>query len=199
MTFYGTIEKVEVNGSAVVLRCVREFYHADGLLPDDVWLWTVSDAAPATNAQALVGCSICGFEVEDRGLKVWLDEGDESAVVEGSPITKVEEARSRADLERVIGDLSHRIQRDEREYLALTKKIREIAATIYQKVDRLERRAAFEAQRRSESPKEFSREIEDLLDIVRRLEEPNQITGPNAGGPRQLPIPTPPAARVGQF
>jgi hypothetical protein len=28
---------------------------------------------------------------------------------------------------------------------------------------------------------------------------PNQITGPSAGGPRQFPIPTPLAARVGQF
>lgn len=28
---------------------------------------------------------------------------------------------------------------------------------------------------------------------------PNQITGRNACGPRQFPIPTPPAARVGQF
>jgi len=28
---------------------------------------------------------------------------------------------------------------------------------------------------------------------------PNQITGPNAGGPRQFPIRTPLAARVGQF
>ena len=27
----------------------------------------------------------------------------------------------------------------------------------------------------------------------------NKITGPNAGGPRQFPIPTPLAARVGQF
>ena len=28
---------------------------------------------------------------------------------------------------------------------------------------------------------------------------PNKITAPNAGGPRQFPIPTPQAARVGQF
>ena len=28
---------------------------------------------------------------------------------------------------------------------------------------------------------------------------PNQITGPNAGGPRQFPTPAPQAARVGQF
>ena len=28
---------------------------------------------------------------------------------------------------------------------------------------------------------------------------PNQITGPNAGGPRQFPTRTPLAARVGQF
>jgi len=28
---------------------------------------------------------------------------------------------------------------------------------------------------------------------------PNKITGPNVGGPRQLPIPMPLAARVGQF
>lgn len=28
---------------------------------------------------------------------------------------------------------------------------------------------------------------------------PNQISGPNAGGPRELPIPTPLTARVGQF
>lgn len=28
---------------------------------------------------------------------------------------------------------------------------------------------------------------------------PNKVTGPNAGGPRQLPIPTPLAARAGQF
>jgi len=27
----------------------------------------------------------------------------------------------------------------------------------------------------------------------------NKVTGPNAGGPRQFPIPTPLAARVGQF
>jgi hypothetical protein len=29
--------------------------------------------------------------------------------------------------------------------------------------------------------------------------EPNQITGPNAGGPRRFSIPTLLAARVGQF
>jgi hypothetical protein len=29
--------------------------------------------------------------------------------------------------------------------------------------------------------------------------QPNQITGPKAGGPRQFPIRTPLAARVGQF
>jgi hypothetical protein len=29
--------------------------------------------------------------------------------------------------------------------------------------------------------------------------KPNKITGPNAGGPRQFPNPTPLAARVGQF
>ena len=28
---------------------------------------------------------------------------------------------------------------------------------------------------------------------------PNQITGPNAGGPREFPIRTPLTARVGQF
>jgi hypothetical protein len=28
---------------------------------------------------------------------------------------------------------------------------------------------------------------------------PNQVTGPNAGGPRQFTIQTPLAARVGQF
>jgi hypothetical protein len=39
---------------------------------------------------------------------------------------------------------------------------------------------------------------------VRRIERdaralPNQLTGPHAGGPRQLPMRTPLAARVGQF
>jgi hypothetical protein len=33
----------------------------------------------------------------------------------------------------------------------------------------------------------------------KRMTKSNQITGPNAGGPRQLPIPTSLAARVGQF
>ncbi len=32
-----------------------------------------------------------------------------------------------------------------------------------------------------------------------RLRTPNKIAGPNAGGPRQLPIRTPRAARVGRF
>jgi hypothetical protein len=31
------------------------------------------------------------------------------------------------------------------------------------------------------------------------MKEPNQITGPNARGPRQFPTRTPLAARVGQF
>lgn len=31
------------------------------------------------------------------------------------------------------------------------------------------------------------------------MDPANQITGPNAGGPRSFPIPTPLAARVGQF
>ena len=36
-------------------------------------------------------------------------------------------------------------------------------------------------------------------EFFRREERPNKITGPNAGGLRQFPIPTPLAARVGQF
>ena len=34
---------------------------------------------------------------------------------------------------------------------------------------------------------------------VKMIKPPNKITGPNAGGPRQFPIRTPLAARVGQF
>jgi len=37
------------------------------------------------------------------------------------------------------------------------------------------------------------------MELVVMNRKPNQITGPNAGGPRQVPIPTPLAARVGQF
>ena len=35
--------------------------------------------------------------------------------------------------------------------------------------------------------------------VADTMKEPNKITGPNAGGPRQFPIRTPLAARVGQF
>lgn len=187
MTFYGTVERVEVTGKMVMVRCVREYRHADGLMADDVWLWTIADAVDIASAQALLGRSVCGFEAEQRGLKVWLDEGDESVAVNGSSVAKAEEARSSADLEHVVCALSRRIQEDEREYLALTKKIREIATSIYQKIDRLERRAAFEAERRRESPKEFAREIEDLLGIIRRLEEPNQPSEPTAASGRGSP------------
>ena len=37
------------------------------------------------------------------------------------------------------------------------------------------------------------------MELVVMNEKPNKITGPNAGGPRQLPIRTPLADRVGQF
>ena len=35
--------------------------------------------------------------------------------------------------------------------------------------------------------------------VITHATRSNQITGPNAGGPRQFPIRTPLAARVGQF
>jgi hypothetical protein len=174
MTFYGTIERVEVRDAVVILRCVRAFYHTDGLMADDVWLWTVSGATPTSSVQSLLGRSICGFEVDQSGLKIWLDEGDESATIAGSAVVKLEEPRSAGDLEGVIKELSLRIQQHEHDHHTLTRKIRDVATSIYQNIDRLERRSAFEAQRGSESLNRFSREIEDLKAIVRRLEERDQ-------------------------
>jgi hypothetical protein len=173
LTFYGTIEKVEVTGSTVALRCVRVFYHADGLLGDDVWIWSICDAAQVAEARLLLGRSVPGFESGEKSLRVWLDEGDESVTITGSRIDKTEGPRSPAEMEQVIGELSKRILRDESEHLALTKSIREVATSIYQQIDRLERRAEFEKQRRPESSNAFTREIEDLGAILKRLEEGN--------------------------
>ena len=39
--FYGTIQKVEGFADRLVIRCVREFFHGDGLLGDDVWIWEI--------------------------------------------------------------------------------------------------------------------------------------------------------------
>lgn len=176
MTFYGTIERVEVRDAIITLRCVRAFYHTDGLMTDDVWLWTVSGATPTSTAQSLLGRSICGFEVDQSGLKIWLDEGDESASIAGSAVVKLEEPRSASDLVGVIKELSLRIQQHEHDHHTLTRKIQDVATYIYQNIDRLERRAAFENQRGAESLNKFSREIEDLRSIVRRLEERDQAS-----------------------
>lgn len=174
LAFYGTIEKVEVTGATVALRCVREFNHGDGLLADDVWLWSISDAVQVAEAQLLLGRSVPGFESGEKSLRVWLDEGDESVTITGSRIDKTESPRSPGDMERVIGELSKRILRDESEHLALTKSIREVATSIYQQIDRLERRAEFEKQRRPESSDAFTREIDDLGAILKRLEDTNR-------------------------
>jgi hypothetical protein len=174
LTFYGEIEEVEVTGSTVALRCVRGFNHSDGLLADDVWLWSVTDAVQIADARSLVGRSVPGFEVGEQSLRVWLDEGDESLTITGSRVEKTEGPRNGSDMVRVIKDLSKRIQRDESEHLALTKSIREVATSIYQQIDRLERRAEFEKQRRPETLNAFTREIEDLGAILKRLEDTNR-------------------------
>ena len=171
LSFYGAIEKVDVTGSVVSLRCVREFYHADGLMGDDVWTWFISDLEEPTQATLLVNRHVCGFEVTEGSVRVWLDEGDDSVSLSGSRVWKKEEARGPADLERVIALLSKRVLHQETEYLVLSRKMNAISVSVRQRIDRLQRRAEFEKQRRNQASSDFAREIEDLNGILRRIED----------------------------
>lgn len=186
VTFYGTIQKIDALEGRLVVRCVREFFHGDGLMVDDVWIWEIEspERAKATLLQTMVGRSVSGFEIneskEDPTLRIWLDEGDESLSVAGKRIGKKEEARDECDLVDVISQLSKRIFRDEAEYLSLSRKLSSIATSVEQKIDRIRRRAEFQQQRGSEVSDAFSREIEDLQAILSRLKEPNQAPEPTA-------------------
>jgi hypothetical protein len=181
--FYGTIKKVEASGDRLVIRCVRDFFHGDGLMLDDVWIWEIERPDKKSEMlQSMVGRAIIHFEVSGSGdrqsLRIALDEGHEEISLTGKRVGKKEEPRSGADLEDVVTQLCQRIFRDEAHYLALNQKLMSVGTFVEQKIDRLQRRAEFELQRGSEKTEGFGREIEDLQGILKKLKEPNQSLQP---------------------
>jgi hypothetical protein len=183
---YGTIQKIEASGDRLVIRCVRDFFHGDGLMLDDVWIWEIErhEDEKSEMLQSIVGRPIVHFEVSGSGdrqsLCIALDEGHETISLTGKRVGKKEEPRSGADLENVVTQLSQRIFQDEAHYLALSQKLTSVATFVEQKIDRLQRRAEFELQRGSEKKEGFGREIEDLQGILKKLQEPNQAPEPTA-------------------
>lgn len=179
--FYGTIQKVEAFTDRLVIRCVRDFFHGDGLMNNDVWIWEIERPEQEKSAmlRSMIGRPIAYFQVteskEGQSLLVSLDESSEAISVSGKCVRKKEESRDVRDLEDVVVQLSRRVQRDESDYLALSRKLTAIATFVEQKIDRAQRRAGFEQQRGSGKAEGFSREIEDLQTILRKLKEPDQL------------------------
>ena len=182
--FYGIIQKVEGSNDRLIIRCVRDFFHGDGLMSDDVWLWEIEHPEEEKSAllRSMIGRDVVGFEVNEsegrQSLSIWLDEGDETISISGKRIGKREEQRDKSDLEEVVAHLSLRVSRDEAEYLALNRKLAAVATFAEQMIDRIKRRAEFEQQRESGKAEGFSREIEDIQSILKKLREPDQPTSP---------------------
>lgn len=175
--FYGTLQKVEVTADLLSIRCVREFFHSDGLMADDVWTWLIKnpEAGKGERLQLLEGKTVDSFEIREgvsgQVLRMSVDEETEPFSVAGTAVEKSEEPRDTCDLKDVIAQLCKQIERGEAGYLALNRKISGVTTFVEQKIDRIQRRAEFEQQRVSGKSDGLSREIEDLQTILRKLKE----------------------------
>ncbi len=182
--FYGTIQTVEAEGEHLAIRCVREFFHADGLMHDDVWIWEIErpEKEKVALLRSMTGRAVDYFEVADvesgQSLRISVDDERDAVVISGKCVRRREEPRNKHDIENVVAQMSQRIARDESDYLALSQRLTAIATFVEQKIDRIQRRAAFAQQRDSQKAGSFGREIEDLQGILRKLKEPNKPVDP---------------------
>jgi hypothetical protein len=173
--FYGTIRQVDGEVDLVAIKCVRSYFFPDGLLSDDVWVWTVSrpEASAIERVRAAVGRAVDYFDViesDSRSLFIIsLDDDGGEISVPCAGVVRKEEARSRADLEEVVIQLSQRLTQGEAEYLDLCRRLSSVATFVEQKIDRIQRRAAFLQERDVRRAEGLSRESEDLKTILRRI------------------------------
>jgi hypothetical protein len=92
--FYGTIHKVEAIANRLIIRCVREFFHGDGLMADDVWIWEIEKPEEGKSAmlRSMIGRAVVYFEAsesrEGQSLLISLDEGHETISVTGKCVGK---------------------------------------------------------------------------------------------------------------
>ena len=103
---------------------------------------------------------------------IYSDELTEPVSVRAKRIWKTEESRNFLDLEKLVGELSLRIRRDDADYIAQSRKISECAAFVEQLIDRMRKRADFEAARDSTKLSAVEREIHDLEAVLLRLRAP---------------------------
>jgi hypothetical protein len=176
--FYGVIEKVESDGLGLTVRCVREYYWGDGLMADDIWILRIEEpqADAVVILRNIVGLPLVDLEIDSdtaaHRLKIYSDEVAEPVAVAAKRISKTEEPRSPLDLEKLVDHLSKRVLRDEAEYVSQSKKIGDCATFVEQLLDRMRKRAEFEAAREGGSPNSAKREIDDLLAILTKLRAP---------------------------
>lgn len=184
--FYGIIQKVESDGDRLIVRCVRSFFHPDGLMGDDVWTWEIErpEEDKIAVVKAMVGREVQYFEVgkteQGQWLRISVDDDGEAISISGKHVGKKEGPRDERDLKEVVAQLSRRISCDEADHLALSRKLAAVATFVDQKIDRVQKRAAFEKQRESGKTEGFNREIEDLQGILRKLKEPSEAPEPSA-------------------
>lgn len=177
--FYGTIRNVDALADKLVIRCVREYFHGDGLMKDDVWIWEIEhpEQVKATVLRSIIGRSINYFEVNNsdggQSLLISLDEGNEIISVIGKLVRKMEESRNGHELVDVVVQLSQQFRRDEADYAALSRKLSDVAVFVEQTIGRIQQRAEFEKERGSAKGEAFNREIEDLQTLLRKLKAPN--------------------------
>jgi hypothetical protein len=176
--FYGVIEQVESDGIGLTIRCVREYYWGDGLMADDIWILRIEEpqADAASILRNTIGLPLSDLEMNadtaSHRLTIYSDEGAEPVTVTAKHISKTEEPRSSLDLENLVSLLSKRVLQDEAEYVNQSKKIGDCATFVEQMLDRMRKRAEFEAAREGGSPNAAKREIDDLLAILTKLRAP---------------------------
>ena len=182
--FYGVIQSVGEEGDRLVIRCVREFFHGNGLMADDVWIWEVAgaEAGMAVKMQTLIGRTVDYFRIEagtpGQALRISFEEGEENLVVAGRSVAKREEGRSAAELRDVVAQLVQRINRNEGEYAAFDRRLKAAEDFVVQRIGRLQRRAAAARHPGGPVAKSLAAEIEDLQTILARLNEPTTSSGP---------------------
>src|SRR5450432_644420 len=175
--FYGTLRNVEALADKLVIRCVREYFHGEGLMKDDVWIWEIEHPEQANIAalRSLIGRSVNSFEVtnsdESQFLLISLDEGHETISIIGKLVRKTEESRNGHELIDVVIQLSQQFRRAEADYSALSHKLSDVVVFVEQTIGRIQLRAEFEKERGSHKVEAFKREIEDLQIMLRKLKE----------------------------
>jgi len=176
-SFYGVIERVDLSDGKLGIRCVRNFFHGDGLMADDVWVWDIEGAEKQSveDLNSLIGHTVC-FDLKEtkEGLPVLTvldDDGVKSVSVAAKSIRKTTSARDQRDLVAVVEDLSRQFRQAESLHLSLGIKISAVVGFVEEKIERAKRRVEFEVQRGSNKPDGLIREIEDLQTILKKLKE----------------------------